>query len=142
MERFLSQENVAHTRLGHALKTSWDWVVRCWILCLTSGILLDCTKSRNKHTTTPQRCGCTEQYIVPYSLTVEEWLCVNIFILAEVLLRGCSDCFYLSCTPSGVFSEDFTHHSNIFLGFVVLMSPVYHHPLILKTNDVTPLTWT
>ena len=63
MERFLSQENTARTQLGCALKTSWDWTVRCWILCLTPGLLLACTKSRSKRTTTPQRCGCSEQGI-------------------------------------------------------------------------------
>jgi hypothetical protein len=32
MERFLSQENTVRTQLGYALKTSWDWSVRYWIL--------------------------------------------------------------------------------------------------------------
>jgi ribonuclease HI len=63
MEQFLAQENAARTQLGCALKTSWDWAVRCWILCLTPGLLLACTKSRSKRTTTPQRCGCSEQGI-------------------------------------------------------------------------------
>ena len=63
MERFLSQENAARTQLGCALKTSWDWAVRCWMLCLTPGLLLACTKSRSKRNRTPQRCGCSEQGI-------------------------------------------------------------------------------
>jgi hypothetical protein len=63
MRGFLSQENTAHTQSDCTLKTSWDWVVQCWILCLTPGLLLACTKSRSKRTTTPQRCGCSEQDI-------------------------------------------------------------------------------
>ena len=63
MERFLSQENAARTQLGYALKTSWDWTVRCWILCLTPGLLLAYAKSRSKRTTAPQRCGCSQQGI-------------------------------------------------------------------------------
>jgi hypothetical protein len=75
MERFLSQENAARTQLGCSLMTSWDWVVRCWILCLTPGLLLACTKSRSKRTTTPQRCDFLEQGIE--TLIGKSFMCVG-----------------------------------------------------------------
>jgi hypothetical protein len=35
----------------------------------------------------------------------------------------------------GASAADFTEHSNDFLGFVALMSPLRHHPLILKPQQ-------
>ena len=40
MERFLSQQNACRAALGHALRNTWDWAVRCWILSITPGFLL------------------------------------------------------------------------------------------------------
>ncbi len=59
----ITGEHNTRTHLGHVIKTSWYWSLRCWILCLTPGLLLACTKSRSKRTTTPQRSDCSEQYI-------------------------------------------------------------------------------
>ena len=40
MECFLSQENTGRALLGRALRNTWDWAVRCWILSITPGMIL------------------------------------------------------------------------------------------------------
>ena len=40
MECFLSQENAGRALVGRALRSTWDWAVRCWILSITPGMIL------------------------------------------------------------------------------------------------------
>ncbi len=42
--------------------------------------------------------------------------------------------FMTFCVPFGDHVWDFTQYSLIFLHFVVVMSPLRHHPLILSPN--------
>ena len=53
MECFLSRENAGRALLGRALRNTWDWAVRCWILSITPGMIL-----RSQGQVKTKLCSC------------------------------------------------------------------------------------
>ncbi len=53
MECFLSQENTGKSLFGRALRNTWDWSVRCWILSITPGMIL-----RSQGQVKTKLCSC------------------------------------------------------------------------------------